>query len=253
MSDLASREHEPDSLILRAAPYVSRSLTTPRLMTEVLIALVPVVAAAVVFFGPSALLVLAASTLGSVLAEWAFGGRRGFVAAFRDGSAPLTGLLLGLTLPPAIPLWMAVLGGAVAIALGKTVFGGLGQNVFNPALVGRAFLQAAFPTVLTTWSPPAGEAAPWLAWRATNFAFPFLSRAGVDSVTAATPLSLSRRSVMATKSSTELAKMLAITVTPRSRRVGNFSLQKNSTPTFASPIAFSMPAGVSQMRSGGLP
>ncbi|MCA9752060.1 MAG: RnfABCDGE type electron transport complex subunit D [Gemmatimonadetes bacterium] len=161
-------------------------------MTEVLIALVPVVAAAVVFFGPSALLVLAASTLGSVLAEWAFGGRRGFVAAFRDGSAPLTGLLLGLTLPPAIPLWMAVLGGAVAIALGKTVFGGLGQNVFNPALVGRAFLQAAFPTVLTTWSPPAGEAAPWLAWRATNFAFPFLSRAGVDSVTAATPLSLAK-------------------------------------------------------------
>ena len=73
----------------------------------------------------------------------------------RDDSALTTGVLLGLTLPPAIPLWMAFLGGVAGIGLGKLVWGGLGQNLFNPALVGRAFLQAAFPTAITTWAQPA--------------------------------------------------------------------------------------------------
>ena len=71
----------------------------------------------------------------------------------------ITGLLYGLTLPPGLPLWMVAVGGVVAVALGKSLFGGLGFNVFNPALVGRAFLQAAFPVAMTTWSPGSRPAA----------------------------------------------------------------------------------------------
>lgn len=73
-------------------------------------------------------------------------------ATLHDNTAFLTGLLVGLTLPPGIPLWMSFLGGVASIGLGKLIWGGLGQNLFNPALVDRAFLQAAFPTVITTWS-----------------------------------------------------------------------------------------------------
>jgi len=72
--------------------------------------------------------------------------------AINDGSAAVTGLLLALTLPPYLPLWMAAVGAAVAIGLGKMVYGGLGSNVFNPALVGRAFLLITFPVAMTTWS-----------------------------------------------------------------------------------------------------
>jgi electron transport complex protein RnfD len=99
----------------------------------------------------------------------------------------ITGLLLGLTLPPGIPLWMAFVGGAFAITFGKLVFGGLGQNPFNPALLGRAFLQAAFPVALTTW--PAAPAS-WWSLRGDNLALPLMSPQAVDVVTEATPLGL---------------------------------------------------------------
>jgi electron transport complex protein RnfD len=82
-------------------------------------------------------------------------------------------------------MWIAFLGGVAAIGLGKLIWGGLGQNLFNPALVGRAFLQAAFPTAITTWSPPQD---PWTV-RPSNFAFPFL-QAPPDAITSATPLGL---------------------------------------------------------------
>ena len=98
----------------------------------------------------------------------------------------ITGLLLGLTLPAGMPLWMAALGGAFGLGFGKIVFGGLGQNVFNPALIGRAFLQAAFPVAITTW-PAAGQGF-WVL-RGDNFALPFL-RSTTDALTEATPLGL---------------------------------------------------------------
>ncbi len=105
-----------------------------------------------------------------------------------DGSGVITGVLLGLTLPVGLPLWMAFLGGTFAIGFGKLIFGGLGQNVFNPALLGRAFLQAAFPVWMTTW-PAVGDAGPWFRFQATNFALPLMNPA-VDAVTGATPLGL---------------------------------------------------------------
>jgi len=195
-------DRQPD-LIVQSSPFLRQGVTTPRIMVDVLVALLPVVAAAVWVFGLSAVLVLAAATAGAVGMEWLVpprsGGqrtRRG--ESLRNGSAVLTGVLLGLVLPPGIPLWMAALGGVAAIALGKVIWGGLGQNLFNPALVGRAFLQAAFPIAVTTWAAPAGP----LALRATNFAPPFLQPAAgavADAVTTATPLNLMKFEHQATE------------------------------------------------------
>jgi electron transport complex protein RnfD len=168
---------------LRAAPFLHTTLTTPRLMVEVALATVPVIAAATWFFGVVALLVVCAATLGAVAAEWLLATRAPRGSTLQDGSGVLTGVLTGLTLPPPVPLWMACLGGFVAIALGKQMFGGLGQNLFNPALVGRAFLQAAFPTALTTWVAPRG----FFEVPATTWAWPFL-HAQLDGISAATPL-----------------------------------------------------------------
>jgi len=174
-------------LLLQSAPFLRRGVTTPQLMLDVIIGVLPVVIAAVYFFGISAVLVMGAATLGAAITEWFFGRPRG--ASLIDGSAILTGVLLGLTLPPAIPMWMAFLGGAAGIGLGKLAFGGLGQNLFNPALVGRAFLQAAFPTAITTWSQH-GTLTELFEFRPSNFALPFMQppEPAVDAVTTATPL-----------------------------------------------------------------
>jgi electron transport complex protein RnfD len=177
---------EEPHLLLQAAPFLRRGITTPGLMTEVMLALVPVILAAVYFFGVGAVLVLVATTAGAVATEWLLTPARPRGAALGDGSAVLTGLILALCLPPGIALWMAFLGGVVAIGLGKLVFGGLGQNLFNPALVGRAFLQAAFPTALTTWSAR-GTIDEVLAVRGSSLALPFM-QGPVDAVTTATPL-----------------------------------------------------------------
>ena len=171
-------------LLLQAAPFLRKGITTPRLMTEVIIGMGPVVIAAVYYFGLSAILVILAATAGAVGTEWAFGRPRG--KSLGDGSAILTGVVLGLCLPPGIALWIAFMGGVAGIGLGKLVFGGLGQNLFNPALVGRAFLQAAFPTALTTWAVRS-DLGGVLSARQSNFALPFMQSAP-DAMTAATPL-----------------------------------------------------------------
>jgi electron transport complex protein RnfD len=98
----------------------------------------------------------------------------------------ITGLLLGLTLPPALPLWMVAVGGAVSAGLGKLLFGGLGYNPFNPALVGRAFLQAAFPVAMTSWMPGFGPGR-FAGLPSSTLALPF-SRPAYDGITSATPL-----------------------------------------------------------------
>lgn len=170
-------------LVIAASPHLRAKDSTPRIMWSVVVSLLPVVAAASWYFGISALLVIAASVVGCVAGERAFG-RPG---TLRDGSAAITGLLLGLCLPAGLPLWMAALGGVVGIALGKLVFGGLGQNVFNPALVGRAFLQAAFPVPITTWPAVGGS---FWTLRGDTFALPFMRATAPDAVTAATPLGL---------------------------------------------------------------
>ena len=175
---MSDREFE-----LAASPHLNAGVSTARIMWSVVGSLVPVVAASAWFFGYPALLVILSATLGAVATERAFGPR----GSLRDGSAAITGLLLGLALPAGLPLWMAFVGGAFGIGFGKAIFGGLGQNVFNPALLGRAFLQAAFPVALTTWPAVGGG---WTATRGATFAVPFTGGATADAVTAATPLGL---------------------------------------------------------------
>ncbi len=169
--------------LITASPHLSAPDSTPKIMWSVVGSLVPVMATAMYFFGPSALLVVIAATAGATLTEMLLGPK----ASLGDGSAAITGILLGLTLPPGLPLWMAVLGGAFGIGFGKAIFGGLGQNVFNPALLGRAFLQAAFPVAMTTW--PRLAEGQWWNFYPTNFALPLMS-ASADAVTGATPLGL---------------------------------------------------------------
>jgi len=177
-----------EGLGLASAPFVHRGLDTRRIMFEVLATLVPVVAAAAYWFGFAAILVVVAATLGAVAMEWGFSPDRRSLGSLRDGSAVLTGVLLALTLPPSTPMWMACLGGAVGVALGKTIWGGLGQNLFNPALVGRAFLQAAFPQALTTWTRQGGS---FWDLPGSTLAWPF-AKSPVDLVTTATPLGMAK-------------------------------------------------------------
>jgi electron transport complex protein RnfD len=178
----------PD-LILSTAPFLREAATTPRIMREVLAAALLVLLAACWNFGIGALLVVAAATAGAAGTEWLFT-RSQTPSPLRDNSGLTTGVLLGLTLPPAIPLWMAFLGGVAGIGLGKLVWGGLGQNLFNPALVGRAFLQSAFPTAITTWAQPAAPGSR-LALPESLFAAPLMA-ADVDGMSAATPLGLAK-------------------------------------------------------------
>lgn len=135
-------------------------------MLDVIIALLPATAASVYFFGMRALAITLVSVAAAVAAEAAIQKIRNKPVTVNDGSAVITGLLLALTLSPAMPLWMVVVGAVVAIGIGKQVYGGLGSNPFNPALVGRAFLVVTFPVHMTTWIDP------------------------IDGVTSATPLGL---------------------------------------------------------------
>jgi Na+-translocating ferredoxin:NAD+ oxidoreductase subunit D len=173
-------------LILSTAPFVHEHKGTARVMAEVAIAAMIVAGVATWHFGLGALLVVLAAVVGAVGTEW-MAHRGAEHSPLTDWSAALTGLLLGLTLPPSLPLWMAFLGGVVAISLGKLIWGGLGQNAFNPALVGRAFLQAAFPTSLTTWADPAAPG----HISASLFAAP-LSGPSVDVISSATPLGMAK-------------------------------------------------------------
>lgn len=171
------------SLLITASPHLGAGASTPQIMWNVVASLAPIVAAAAWFFGPSAVLVVAAATAGALATEHLFG-KRGTLG---DGSAAITGILLGLTLPAGLPLWMAFVGGAFGIGIGKLLFGGLGQNVFNPALLGRAFLQASFPVAMTTF-PPLATAGDWWRLRGDTFAWPFASPRALDAVTSASPL-----------------------------------------------------------------
>ena len=178
-----ARAADERPLLIAAAPHLKGRDRVPTIMWNVVGSLVPLVAAAGWFFGVSALLVVLAAVAGAVLTEHMIG-RRGTIA---DGSAAITGILLGLTLPAGMPLWMPFLGGVFAIGIGKLLFGGLGFNVFNPALLGRAFLQAAFPVAITTWPKVGGS---FWALRGDNFALPFAGARATDAITAATPLGL---------------------------------------------------------------
>lgn len=178
------------TLQIRTSPHITKGIGTNDIMRNVVYALIPVVFFAVFAFGLSALMVILSATAASVLTEHYLCKWSGRESTISDWSAVITGLLLGLTLPPSFPLWMAFIGGMISIALGKYVFGGLGYNVFNPALVGRALLQAAFPVAITTWYP-AFLPERFSSFSVATFTWPFMEPAidTFDGISGATPLS----------------------------------------------------------------
>jgi electron transport complex protein RnfD len=167
-----------DKLIVSPSPHIHTKTTTRVLMRDVVIALLPAAIVSVVFYGWNALLVLGVSVVSCVLLEYLI--TRYLLkrpSTVGDLSAVVTGMLLALNLPTATPWWVVFIGALVAIGIAKMTFGGLGQNVFNPALVGRVFLLVSFPTYMTHWEIPKGLF-------------------GVDAVTGATPLGIIKEGLM---------------------------------------------------------
>jgi electron transport complex protein RnfD len=139
-------------------------------------------------FGLAGLLTLSMALASCVLTEHVICRLAGKPTTVGDWSVTITGLLYGLTLPPNLPLWMVAVGGVICVAMGKALFGGLGYNTFNPALVGRAVLQAAFPVAMTSWIPGFG-AGRFSSLPLSTLTLPF-SEPEYDALTSATPLAL---------------------------------------------------------------
>ncbi len=190
-------KHNP-KIDLRTSPYIRKAPTVAQIMRNVVYALLPLAVFSVYQFGISALALIITTTLSCVLTEHLFCRLSAKKTTITDASAIITGMLLSMTLPPGFPLWMGAVGGFVAIAMGKTLFGGIGFNVFNPALVGRAFVQAAFPVAITTWTP-AHAVNRFVEFIPSSLAMPFMkpvttadwsSQVAVDGFSGATPLAL---------------------------------------------------------------
>lgn len=161
------------------------------IMRHVVYALLPLCAYSVWNFGISALALIVVATAACIATEHVLCHVAGRPSSVGDFSVVITGILLGLTLPPGFPLWMAAVGAFVAVALGKMLFGGLGFNVFNPALVGRAFLQVSFPVAITTYTK-ALDPARFTQFIPSSLAFPFMQPPPVDALSSATPLQLQK-------------------------------------------------------------
>lgn len=157
-----------DRLIVSSSPHLHKGESVSRIMWMVVLSLAPAGVAGVFIFGYTALLVIIWSVVSAIATEFIIQLLTRRKIAILDGSAVITGLLLAYNLPPGVPLWLPVAGSFISIAIGKQVFGGLGQNIFNPALVGRVFLMASWPKYMTTFAKPLSY----------------------DSVTSATPLML---------------------------------------------------------------
>ncbi len=154
MKDNAVDSARQDILVVSAPPHLFSPTRTDRLMRDVLIALVPATIGGINLFGPRVLAVIATAVIAAVATEAIAQRLLGRPSSVGDLSAAVTGLLLGLNLPPGAPLWLAAVGSAFAIGVVKQFFGGLGSNFLNPALAARAFLVAAWPGLMTTWVKP---------------------------------------------------------------------------------------------------
>lgn len=170
------------------SPHISGPFSTRIVMLDVLIGLLPAVAAAAIYFRHYALILLATCVISAMAAEWLCNLIMKRTNSLGDLSAAVTGIILAFSLPPSFPFWAAIIGTVFAIAIGKMVFGGLGANTFNPAMVGRAFLTASFGMLMTTWIVPA----------TIDPAMPVISAAAVQSDdirTQATPLAISKEAI----------------------------------------------------------
>ncbi len=168
------------NLIISSSPHIKRKMGLKCVMWNFILALMPVVAVSVYYFTWNALRTILLSLFTCIAAEYIFIKIRKKELTLSDGSAIATALLFALILPPTLPAWMIILGAGFAMIFGKQVFGGLGYNIFNPALIGRAFLMASYPIHMTTW------------------VYPKYTDSIVDVVTCATPLGLAKFSHIAT-------------------------------------------------------
>ena len=174
------------NFVVSGTPHVRSKESIQSIMRDVIIALVPATAAGIFYFGIPALILIIAAIASAVFFEWLYQKITKKPITISDLSAVVTGLLLAMNLPAAAPIWVAIVGSAFAIIFGKQLFGGLGQNFINPALAGRAFLLASYPTEMTTWTAPVGFS-------------------GADAVAVATPLAEMKTGVLPTASIAELA------------------------------------------------
>jgi electron transport complex protein RnfD len=145
------KEHQ---LTISVSPHIKSEETTSRIMWSVSASLMPAAVMGVYFFGPRAAFNLALTIIAALVSEYAFQKGLNRKNTLSDGSAFLTGLLLGMNLPVSVPFYIPVIGSFVAIVITKQLFGGLGFNVFNPALMGRAFILISFPKLMTIWTEP---------------------------------------------------------------------------------------------------
>jgi electron transport complex protein RnfD len=175
MTETSVRLPDTTKLVVSSSPHFHEDASVRKIMFVVMAALAPACLAGIWTFGLRALWVLLVCVIACMLVEAVCVKLQDRASSLGDGSAALTGLLLGMNLPVTTPTWMCVIGAIIAIALGKMIYGGLGYNPFNPALVGRVALLMAFPTAMTSWVAPLSSPLQW---------------AGVDSVTQATPLGL---------------------------------------------------------------
>lgn len=165
-------EAKRDQFIVSVSPHVRDEESVKHIMWSVSAALLPALLASFWFFGPKAMFVTALCIITSVLSEYVFQKALNRKITINDGSAFLTGLLLGMNLPPSLPFYVPVVGSFMAVVIVKQLFGGLGYNIFNPALLGRAFLLITWPKAMTIWSAPTAKFT------------------GLDAVTTATPLGI---------------------------------------------------------------
>lgn len=192
----------PD-IIVSPSPHISKALSTRSVMLDVIIALAPAMIMAGVYFRIRALLLIATCVISAMATEYICNFIRKKPNSLGDLSAVVTGIILALSLPPMLPLWTAVIGSAFAIAIGKMVFGGLGANTFNPAMVSRAFLTASFGMLMTTWTVPA----------TINSDMPKIAPENTDTITQATPLAHSKQVIKEKQSADEVNKLFVSTLT----------------------------------------
>ena len=188
------------------SPHVHSGNSVERLMYDVLLALTPAFLVSVWFFGLGAVYVTLVSVLCCILAEYVI--QKHLLKqepTLRDGSAIVTGVLLAFNVPTNIPLWILILGAVVAIGVGKMTFGGLGNNPFNPALVGRVFMLISFPVQMTSWPKPIVS-----RWNLeTVFSFGDYPVEYIDTYTGATPLGVVKEGIKALETGSTNAETLS--------------------------------------------
>ncbi len=176
-------------LMMSSSPHIRSKESTRRIMADVIIALLPAVAWGTYYFGPRVLLVALVTVASCVISEFICEKIMKRDITIGDLSAVVTGVLLALNLPPAIPLWIAAIGGIIAIVLIKQIFGGIGQNFMNPALGARVILLLSWTQHMTNWTNPRMPAAADTVSNATPVADAVSSATSVaDAVSSATPL-----------------------------------------------------------------